>query len=107
VLKESVGSKRKSPLDLVAASSTWLWDLLENGSKQISIERKLQHCIKSNRQTSCNVDREQDVLVLVLEHEEMSSTEGKQHGRNGDEQRAEAEEELQGQTHLEVLELLP
>jgi len=106
VLKESVESKRKSSLDF-AAASTWLWDLMENGSKQISIERKLQHCIESDRQTSCNVDREQDVLVLVLQHEEMSSTKGNQHGRNGDEERAEAEKELQRQAHLEVLELFP
>ena len=101
-----MGRKRKSPLEL-ADGNTWLWDLLENGFKQINIERKLQHCIESDRQTSGNVDREQDVLVLVLEHKEMCSTEGNQHGRNGDEERAEAEEELQGQAHPEVLGLFP
>ena len=91
----------------MAVCNTWLWHLLENGFKQINIERKLQHCIECDRQTSGNVDREQDVLVLLLEHEEMCGAEGNQHGSNGDEERAEAQEEHQGQAPPEVLGLFP
>jgi len=42
-----VWEAKENPLDL-AAASTSLWDLLENGSKQIIIESKLQHCIESD-----------------------------------------------------------
>lgn len=69
---------KESPLKL-AAANTWLWHLLENGFKQIGIQRKLDHSIESHRQTSSNINGEQNVLVLVLEHKEMRSAKRNKH----------------------------
>lgn len=90
----------------MVAFITRLWHLLENGFNKISVQRKLHHCIESHGQASGDINRKQHVLVLVLEHEEMRGTEGNEHGSNGHEEGAQAEEKLQWQAPAEVFSLL-
>lgn len=91
----------------MVALITWLWHLPENGFNKISIQRELNHRIESDRQASGNIDREEDVLVLVLEHKEMCSTKRNKHGSNGHKQRTQPKQKLQWQTPPKVFGLFP